>query len=312
MPLNGEEIRRSYSICSSPFENELRIAVKKIGEGKFSGHANTKLRVGDTIEVMPPSGRFILVPDNTRSANYLAFAAGSGITPVISIIKNTLANEPGSRFMLVYGNRHRGTIIFKEELDALKNRFIDRLVVHHILSREETDVPIHYGRIDEEKCELLSKYLFRLEDIDHFFMCGPERMIFTVRDWLQKKGVAPSRIHFELFNVPGERVANIHAEKNNVAGNSHVRLKLDGLWMSFDMPYEGMSVLDEALKYGADLPYSCKGGVCATCRAKLLSGEVNMSSNYALEQEEIDAGYILTCQSHPRSGNVVIDFDARG
>jgi ring-1,2-phenylacetyl-CoA epoxidase subunit PaaE len=384
---DGEELRRSYSICSSPLEKELRVAVKRQESGKFSSFANELLKVGDKIDVLPPSGRFILhdrnnlsagkeptpappsgrgmfnfssnrkndsgisaekepvsslpsksedsnsfLEDNTKnplpqggaevgvlseaerknSFNYLAFAAGSGITPVISIIKTILATEPKSNFTLVYGNRTRASIIFREQLEALKNRYMERFSIHHILSREETDAGLNHGRIDASKCELIAKYFVDIFSVDDIFLCGPEEMIFNVRKWLEEKGVAPERIHFELFTVPGEA-----AHTRQIAGGpataetSHVKIKLDGITIAFDLPFDGDSILDGGLRQGADLPYSCKGGVCATCRAKLIKGEVEMDNNYALEEEELAAGFILTCQSHPRSAEVEVDFDAR-
>lgn len=311
LPINGEEIRRSYSICSSPDDNELRIAVKHVDEGKFSAHANRNLKPGDKIDVLPPTGRFTLQPDATRNYHYVAFAAGSGITPIISIIKTVLRAEPQSRFTLIYGNRQRSSIIFKEELDALKNRYMERFAVIHVLSREHTDVPVQSGRIDVDKCEQLSRLLFDVKDIAGFFICGPEEMIFSVKDWLLSQGVGKDKIHFELFNVPGEKAGAKQVAHESSERKSTVRLKLDGVWVSYELAFDGSSVLDGALQQGADLPYACKGGVCATCRAKLIQGKVEMDTNYALEQDELDAGYILTCQSHPRSDEVVIDFDAR-
>lgn len=310
--MNGEEVRRSYSICSSPADHELRVAVKKQAEGKFSTHANGLLKAGDRIDVLPPTGRFTTKPDASRTLNYLAFAAGSGITPVISIIKTVLATEPKSTFTLIYGNRDRNHIIFREQLEALKNRYIDRFILHHLLSREQTDAPVHHGRIDEQKCESISRFIAPVENMDHIFLCGPEQMIFTVRDWLTRKGVANDKIHFELFTVPGEqRKMSIDNATTTDERTSQVTVKLDGIRFSFDLAYEGISVLEGALNKGADLPYSCKGGVCATCRAKLVKGEVVMDTNYALEKEELEAGYILTCQSHPRTEVVEIDFDTR-
>lgn len=311
LPVNGEELRRSYSICSSPFDNELRIAVKHLEEGKFSTHAKRHLKIGDRIDVLPPTGGFSIEPDPLRKANYVAFAAGSGITPVISMIKTILTKEPLSSFTLIYGNRSRTDIIFREELEALKNRYMDRLAVHHILSREKTDAPVQSGRIDEEKCEIIARHIVQLNLIDHFFICGPEKMIFVVRDWLMKKGIAKEKIHFELFTVPGEKRLAKKSIEIVAPQSANVKLKLDGIWTSFAVPYNRSSILDTALSQGADLPYACKGGVCATCRAKLLLGKVEMDTNYALEQEELDAGYILTCQSHPRSSDLEIDFDAK-
>ena len=311
MPGESGEIRRSYSICSSPHENELRIAVKRVEQGKFSSYANSHLKVGDYLEILAPTGRFTIESDAERQATYLFFAAGSGITPIISIIKYLLQTEPSSTCVLVYGNRNRSSIIFKEQLSALKNRYMDRFVLHHILSREQTDAPFQHGRIDEEKCEMMAKWLVEPESVSHFFLCGPEKMIFTVRDWLLRRGIAKEKIHYELFNVPVESAEQKKTMTDETGKSASVRIKLDGIWFTVDVPFDGPPILDAALKTGADLPYACKGGVCATCRAKLLSGKVEMDTNYALEQEEVDEGYILTCQSHPRSGNVEIDFDTR-
>jgi len=310
--LGEEEVRRSYSICSIPSDNELRVAVKKMVDGRFSTYANSVLKAGDTIEVLPPSGRFTIKPDAAKHRRYLAFAAGSGITPVMSIVRAVLASEPHSVFTLVYGNRTRSNIIFKEQLHALKNRYMERFVVHHILSREETDAPVNHGRIDAEKCELLSKYLFSIHDMDHIFLCGPEQMIFGVREWLKQKGVEEKRIHFELFTVPGEKVETPRsATTSTERKTAKIRLKLDGVVITYELPFDGSTILEGGLRHGADLPYACRGGVCATCRAKLVKGEVEMDANYALEADEVAAGYILTCQSHPRSDEVEIDFDAK-
>jgi ring-1,2-phenylacetyl-CoA epoxidase subunit PaaE len=312
---DGEELRRSYSICSSPLENELRVAVKRQDLGKFSSYANETLKLGDEVDVLPPSGRFILhAPSGgTREKkNYLAFAAGSGITPIISIIKTVLSTEPYSNFTLVYGNRTRASIIFREELEALKNRYIDRFSIHHILSREQTDAEIYHGRIDASKCELIAKYFIDLSSTDDVFLCGPEEMIFTVKNWLGKKLFPPEKIHFELFTVPGEKINKQRAGASvKKEESSRVTIKLDGVTTSFDLPFDGGSILDGGLKQGADLPYACRGGVCATCRAKLIKGEVEMDNNYALEEDELAAGFILTCQSHPRSKEVEVDYDAR-
>lgn len=311
--LNGDEVRRSYSICSSPLDNELRIAVKKVANGTFSSYANMQLQKGDRIEVLPPTGQFYteLSPNNKKK--YLAFAAGSGITPIISIIKTVLAVEADSEFMLVYGNRTRSSIIFKEQLDALKNRYIHRFTIHHILSREKTDATINHGRINREKCTELEK-LVDFKGIDEIFLCGPEEMIFSVRDWLFQKNIDHTRIHFELFTVPGQksevRIQNVE-KTQEIGPKSKVSIKLDGIMFDFELPRSGESILDAALQQGADLPYACKGGVCSTCRAKLISGEVRMDANYALEPDELAKGFILTCQSHPVTDSVVVDFDVK-
>jgi ring-1,2-phenylacetyl-CoA epoxidase subunit PaaE len=312
--LNGEEIRRTYSICSSPLDKEWRVAVKKVEGGLFSSHANDQLKKGDVLEVMPPVGKFYTELNPSNKKNYLAFVAGSGITPVLSIIKTTLHTEPNSSFTLIYGNRNRASIIFKEELDALKNKFIDRLTIHHILSREVTDAPIYHGRITEDKCESLFHKLVDLNTIDESFICGPEEMIFSVKKFLESKGVDKKNIHFELFTTPGQKTYEGSKKQEEIVEKgptSKIKIKLDGVLFEFDLQQKGDTILDAALKQGADLPFACKGGVCCTCRAKLVSGDVQMDVNYGLEEEEIEAGFILTCQSHPTTPQVFVDFDDR-
>jgi ring-1,2-phenylacetyl-CoA epoxidase subunit PaaE len=320
MKMDGEEVRRSYSICSSPLESELRIAIKKVPGGVFSTWANEQLAPGHQMEVLPPSGRFNteLQPGNRK--HYLAFAAGSGITPVVSHLKTTLGVEPESHFTLVYGNRNRLSIVFREELEALKNRYIGRFSLYHILSREEMDIPLYQGRIDVAKCAELCRRLIDLRSVDEVFLCGPEQMIFSVKDWLEGQGVERKKIHFELFHtlegapsnpsIPRPVMTETHTASQQ-ARVSHVTIWLDGMSHSFDLPFEGSSVLEAALREGVDLPFACKGGVCSTCRAKLIEGKVEMDQNYALEADELAAGFVLTCQSHPRSEKVVIDFDSK-
>jgi ring-1,2-phenylacetyl-CoA epoxidase subunit PaaE len=313
--INNEEIRRSYSICSSPLENELRIAVKKISNGKFSDYVRT-LDTGDSLDILAPTGKFYTSLNHSNKKDYIAFAAGSGITPIISIIKTTLATEPDSSFTLIYGNKGRNSIIFKEDLEAIKNRFISRFAVHHILSREKTDAPIYNGRITAQKCDELNNKLIDIKNGDEFFLCGPEEMIFAVKGWLEKKEIDKKKIHFELFTVPGQKTAasSRHSEidKNQRDGKtSNVTIKLDGIFCSFDLLFNGLPILDAALQQGADLPFACRGGVCSTCRAKLIEGKVEMDNNYALEPEELEKGFILTCQSHPRTEKLIIDFDAK-
>ena len=310
---NGEELRRNYSICTSPFENKLKVAVKKAEGGVFSTWANEELKAGEFLEVLPPTGKFYTDLDPSRKKNYVAFAAGSGITPIISIIKTTLVTEPRSEFTLVYGNRTKNSIIFKEEIEALKDKFIDRFRVYHILSRELTEAEINNGRIDVDKLELLFSKVIDLNRSDEFFLCGPEEMIFCIKGYLEARGVASNKIHFELFTVPGQvqsakTIAKPAAEEGPKA---NVSVKLDGIVFEFDLDYESDSILDAALKQGADLPYACKGGVCTTCKARLVEGEVKMDVNWGLEPEEVAKGFILTCQSHPTTSKVVVDFDAR-
>ena len=310
--INNEEIRRSYSICSAPFENELKVAVKTLEGGLFSSYANTKLKAGDVLEVMPPTGNFSARID-AKTKHNLAIAAGSGITPVISIIKHTLATSSGSTFTLIYGNRNRNSIIFFEELEGLKNKYLERFNFINILSREITDIPVHHGRIDAEKLESL-KPVVNYAEMDNIYICGPEALIFNSKDYFEKIGINKSKIHFELFTVPGETVKEKLAVKTTEAGTgktSKIAIRLDGRTFEFNLAENGESILDAALQQGADLPYACKGGVCCSCRAKVIEGKVEMDVNYALEEDEVAAGFVLTCQSHPRTEKVVIDFDAR-
>ena len=312
--IGGEEVRRTYSICSAPQDGVLRVAVKKVEGGAFSTWANEELTPGEELEVMPPVGKFYTDLDPAQKKHYVAFAAGSGITPVLSIIKTTLQTEPHSTFTLVYGNRTKNSIIFKEELEALKDKFLSRFRIYHILSRERTDAEINYGRIDRDKVEALSSKLIDIRNTDEFFLCGPEEMIFTVRDFLGEKGVDKEHIHFELFTIPGQKKSTVDRPQTtaeDTGPKARVSVKLDGILFDFDLGQEGESILDAALKQGADLPYACKGGVCCTCKAKLLEGQVEMEVNWGLEQDEIERGYILTCQSHPKTEKVVVDFDAK-
>ncbi len=311
--IEGEEIRRSYSICSSPFENELRIAVKKVEGGKFSGFANTNLKAGDELEILPPTGKFNTKLQTQNTKQYLAFAAGSGITPVISIIKTTLQTEPASSFTLVFGNRGRHSIIFFEELEGLKNKYLNRFNFINILSREKTDATINTGRIDTQKLTELNK-LINYKTIDEFFICGPEEMIFCVKSFLEQIEIDKKKIHFELFTTPGQKQSSVVSRQSLVESSgsqSKITVKLDGRSFDFELGFDSENILDAALKQGADLPFACKGGVCCTCKAKLLEGEVEMEVNWGLEQEEVEQGYILTCQSHPKTEKVVVDFDIK-
>jgi len=312
--LAGEEQRRSYSICSAPTDGTLRVAIKKVAGGVFSTWANENLKAGDVLEVMPPVGSFgtELHPDNKKV--YVAFAAGSGITPVLSIIKSALQTEPHSTFTLVYGNRTKSSIIFKEELEALKDKFIDRFRLIHILSREKSETEINSGRIDVLKLEQLFQKLIDVKSVDDYFLCGPEEMIFCIKGFLEARGITREHIHFELFTIPGQKASTVKTEKESVSNSgprAQVSVKLDGIQFDFELPFEGQSILDAALAQGADLPYACKGGVCCTCKAKLMEGQVEMEVVWGLEQDEIDAGFILTCQSHPTTEKVVVDFDVK-
>lgn len=313
--IDGEEVRRSYSICSGVDEGELRIAVKRLPGGAFSTYVSEHLRPGAVIDVMTPMGRFFTPLDPGNRKTYVAFAAGSGITPILSIVKSALAIEPRSRFLLFYGNRTGGSIIFREELEDLKNRHLGRLSLTHILSREPQEIELFQGRIDGAKVEALCRTLVRVEAVDEFFVCGPEAMIEEVRGALTRLGVDPRRIHFELFNLnpsqlrppaPRPRAARVEGGGEE----SRVAVILDGKRTEFGLPYNTDSVLDAGRRAGADLPFACKSGVCCTCRAKLLEGKVDMAANYALDPAEVQAGFVLTCQSRPLTDRVVVDYDA--
>ena len=311
--LNGEEVRRTYSLCSSPLDNTWKVAIKKVEGGVFSSFANETLKAGDELEVMEPVGKFYTDLNPSGKKSYLAFAAGSGITPVISIIKTTLRTEPQSTVTLVYGNRSRSSIIFFEELEGLKNNFIDRFNLINILSREKTDSPINFGRIDIGKLTALEK-LIDYKKMDEIFICGPEEMIFCVKNFLEQKEVPERRIHFELFTTSGQKKSEIKNLKSEIPSgpSSKITVKLDGRSLDFNLSLNSdTTILDAALQQGADLPFACKGGMCCTCKAKLTEGEVEMDVHWGLEHEEIEQGYILTCQSHPKTEKVVVDFDIK-
>jgi len=314
--IGGEELRRSYSVCVAPEEDELRVAVKKVEGGRFSTWANDVLKPGDVLEAMPPMGRFTPKTfGDGRAKHYLAFAAGSGITPVMSILKSVLLSEPESRFTLVYGNKNRHSVIFREQIEGLKNRFMQRLRVFHVLSREFVDVPIFNGRIDGEKAEQFCGKLINLATVDEAFICGPEAMILSVRDRLHALGMPQERVHVELFSSP-DAPQKQHADwkaahAEDTGPKSQVFITLDGATFEMALAYNADNILDAALRAGADLPYACKGGVCATCRARVTEGEVEMEVNYGLEPDEVAKGYVLTCQSHPKTPVVRVDFDAR-
>jgi ring-1,2-phenylacetyl-CoA epoxidase subunit PaaE len=286
--ISGEEIRRSYSICSAPHEAELRVAVKKIPSGIFSTFANEMLKEGDVLDVMEPSGSFYtpLHPDNSNQ--YVGFAAGSGITPIISLIKSTLYTEPQSQFILFLGNRNTESIIFREELEQLKNKYLTRLVVHHIISGENVGAHLFRGRITGEKCAVFAFKFFDAATVNAYFLCGPESMINEVSNTLQELRVPKNRIHFELFTASSAAAAK-EAFAQNMAANttndleSQITVILDGNAFDFPLKSSGQSILEAAQKFGAELPYACKGGVCCTCKARVLQGEVVMEVNYALE-----------------------------
>jgi ring-1,2-phenylacetyl-CoA epoxidase subunit PaaE len=309
--INGEEVRRSYSLCVAPHEKELKVAIKKVEAGLFSTYANEILKVGDALDVMPPTGRFTT---KNKTGNFLGIAAGSGITPILSIIKHILHTQENSQFTLVYGNKMRASIIFFEEIEALKNKFMQRFNCVNILSKERTDATLNYGRINGEKLNALDT-LLDFKKFDAAYLCGPEEMIFSSAAFLEKQGIEKSDIHFELFSSSVSKEQRALSKEpitqEDLSPKSNITIKLDGRTFEFPLGYKADSILDEALAQGADLPYACKGGVCCTCRAKLIEGKVHMDVNYALEEEEVAQGFILTCQSHPLTERVVVDFDIK-
>ncbi len=311
--IGGEELRRTYSICSAVDEGELRIAVKRQPHGRFSGWLHERVRPGDRIEVMPPRGRFFVPLDPEARRRYVAFAAGSGITPLASILKTTLAREPKSRFTLFYGNRNVESIIFLEELEDLKNRYMTRFALHHVLSAGTSDVmELFSGRITPEKLRAWAGRLFRPEEIDAWFLCGPAPMIQELADTLVGFGVEKSRIHYEYFTTEGNRPRRPpHAPPPvEAAGDrAEITVLLDGQRRDFSLAFNSETILDGAIADGIDPPYSCKAGVCSTCRARVIEGKVDMAVNYALEDWEVERGFVLTCQARPLTSRVVVDYD---
>jgi len=306
--INGEDTRRAYSICSSPQEGELRVAIKEVPKGVFSTFANTKLKAGDTLEVMTPNGHFHT--NYSSSKNYVGFAAGSGITPLLSIIKHVLGTDKNSLFTLFYGNKEVESVIFGKELDALKNLYPSRFSVHFIYSQENHGTDIFYGRIDAEKLAIWKKGLFNIKSTDEYFMCGPEKMTADIRNFLDEKNVDSKKVHFELFTTSGDSLSTEEkTEATTEKVNANVKVIIDDEEYEFELGSDGKDILQAGVDAGVDLPFSCKGGVCSTCKAKVLEGKASMKLNYSLLDEEVEAGYILTCQAHPKSEKLVVSFD---
>ena len=311
--IDGQDVRRSYSICSGVHDGSLRIAVKRNPGGVFSAWANETLKIGDTLEVLPPLGHFGLPLDAAHRKHYAAFAAGSGITPLLSIIKTTLATEPESKFTVFYGNRASGTVMFKEELAALKDTYLTRFNLVHVLSREAQDIELLHGRIDRAKAEALLTYWLDLDEIDAVFICGPDGMMQSVAEALKARGYPDGQVRIERFATSVPR----HEHRSSKAvepGRSEceVTVVLEGVTRSFRLEKGKENILEAGLKAGIELPYSCKSGVCSTCRAKLTAGEVDMDANFALEDYELARGFVLTCQSYPVTDRVSVDYDQTG
>ncbi len=310
--IDGIEVRRSYSLCSSPIEDKWKVAIKKINGGLFSAYVHENLKKGDILDIMPPNGVFNTPINPDKAKNYIVFAAGSGITPILSIIKTHLALEPKSTFKLFYLNRSVKSIIFKEEIEQLKNRYFGRLEIFHFLTKEHRSIELLNGRFTKEKLQILTDKIIDVPSVDECFICGPEEMIFLIKDELMAAGLSKDKIHFELFNT-----GNSEADKARV--NKILEKKVEGTDVTiidggkefhFIMEDDYDNILDGALAAGADLPFACKGGVCSTCRCKVIEGTVEMKVNYALDENEVAKNYILSCQAVPTSQKVVVDFGA--
>lgn len=307
--IQNQEVRRSYSLCSSPSEGKWQVAVKQVENGLFSTYAVKQLKSGDEIDVMNPMGNFRYEVDQAKKKSIVLFAAGSGITPMMSIIKSALNDEKNSDVTLFYGNKGFYSVIFREELEALKNEFIGRFRIVHLFSQESLGSAIQKGRIDKNKTDSLYNAFLKNQPIDAVYLCGPEQMILGVKDSLVAFGVKSEKIHFELFHAGLKIDKKIAPVKSINAFDSQIQVIIDGDNIDFSLASDGLSILDAAQEAGADLPYACKGGVCCTCKARVLEGTVSMDVNYALEKDEVAAGYILSCQAHPTSKKVIVTFD---
>ncbi|MGG1945801.1 1,2-phenylacetyl-CoA epoxidase subunit PaaE [Trinickia sp. NRRL B-1857] len=313
--VDGEETRRSYSICVGVTDydrdGELRIGIKRVRGGRFSNFAFDTLQAGHSIEVMTPDGRFFTHLNAEQGKQYVAFAGGSGITPVLAIVKTTLELEPRSTFTLVYGNRSVDAIMFAEELEDLKNRYMNRFVLYNVLSDDMQDVDLFNGVLDRDKCAAFLDALVPADSVDEAFICGPAPMMDAAEAALKAAGVDDSKVHVERFGTPLPQAGAPVVDITDETPAADLEIIIDGNRRKMRLPYEGASLLDVGLHAGLALPYACKGGVCCTCRAKVLEGEVKMDKNYTLEPQEIADGFVLTCQCHPVSERVVVSYDER-
>ena len=310
--IGNEDVRRNYSLCVAPEERQLKVTVKRIAGGLFSTWANEALKPGDRLDVMEPHGSFTWDFRAGASNHYAAFAGGSGITPVISLIKSAMIEEPRSRFTLFYGNRDSQSVIFLEELARLKNRYMDRLEIHHFLAEEAEDIDLFNGMLDTAKCGAVLSTLIEPADVDAFFICGPGPMMDAAEATLIERGVAREKIHIERFTAdrpPEALQAQLEAFSKEAEGLT-MAVTLDGRKRRVPFNAEAGNILDSARLAGLPAPFACKAGVCATCRARVVSGEVEMAARYGLTDEEVAAGYVLTCQSVPKGAGLEVDYDA--
>ena len=313
--IDGQDLRRSYSICAGVDDDELRVGVRKVSGGVFSNWIHTRLKVGDTLQVMAPQGRFFVPLQPAAHRHYLGIAGGSGITPILSIMKTVLGREPHSRFTLIYGNRTLQSTMFKEEIEDLKNRYLTRLVLHHVFSAEQTDAPLNMGFVNREKLAEFLKALIPAQRIDEAFICGPFQMNDEAEAALIAGGVPAERIHVERFGIAlpagGQVGAVVHECLPGDAQHARIAIVRDGLRREFAFSKDQPSILDAASAAGLEVPFSCTSGVCGTCRAKCVEGEVRMKRNFALDKAEVAAGFVLTCQCRPLTQSVVLSFDER-
>lgn len=313
--IGGQDLRRSYSICGGVDDAELRVGVRKVNGGVFSNWINSQLKVGDTLQVMAPQGRFFVPLQPAAQRHHLGIAGGSGITPILSIMKTVLAREPHSRFTLIYGNRTLQSTMFKEEIEDLKNRYLTRLVLHHVFSAEQTDAPLNMGVVNREKLAEFLQALIPAQKIDEAFICGPFQMNDEAEAALLAAGVPEERIHVERFGVAlpegGQVGAVVHEALPGDAQTARIAIVRDGLRREFSFSKDQASILDAASAAGLEVPFSCTSGVCGTCRAKCVQGEVRMERNFALDKAEVAAGFVLTCQCRPLTDRVELSFDER-
>lgn len=311
--VDGQDLRRSYSICSGLDDGVLRVGVRKVPGGVFSTWVHDTLKAGQALQVIPPQGHFTLPEPAAQGRHVVGIAAGSGITPMLSIMKSLLAHEPASRFTLIYGNRSQKSTMFKEELEDLKNRYMSRLVLHHVFSREHMDAALNAGRLDRDKLGLFLRTLVPAAGIDEVLVCGPHGLNDEAQAALEAAGVPAECVHIERFGVPAASPgqAPAHDVKPGDAEQAKVVIIRDGLQREIEFRKSDPSILDAASAAGLEVPFSCKSGVCCTCRAKVLEGQVRMDRNFSLDKAELAAGFVLTCQSHPLTERVVISFDER-
>ncbi len=310
--IDNNEVRRNYSVCVSPHENALRIAIKQIPQGAFSTWANTVLTAGSTLDVMPPHGSFTWNFEASAKRRYVLFAGGSGITPILSLLKTGLAEEPESQFILLYGNRGSNSIMFLEEIAGLKNRYIGNFQVYHFLEDEEGEVDLFNGRLDKEKTLSVLESIVDPSEVDKFFICGPGPMMNAVEETLTAGNVPKNHIMVERFTTDTLSPKQLDAARDlqKQAAGKTVQVSLEGRKRSFVFDADKGSILENVGALGLPAPYACKAGVCATCRAKVISGKVEMKANYGLSEEEVEQGYVLTCQAVPMSDDVELDYDA--